>query len=116
MTVYYNAMYMCLYLSSLGYSMFRILYQMLMTVSSFEIVKKLDSNGLDCYALVFGINMFCALGIQTVLTVIVNDTLELSPRPQFIVYSTFFIAPFSFYLLNTLRRFFRHIQTNQTYS
>ena len=78
---------------------------MLMTVSSFEIVKKLDSNGLDCYALVFGINMFCALGIQTVLTVIVNDTLELSPRPQFIVYSTFFIAPFSFYLLNTLRRF-----------
>ena len=83
---------------------------MVMTVASFEIVKQLDSNGLDCYALVFGINMFCALGIQTVLTVIVNDTLELSPRPQFIVYSAFFIAPFSFYLFTILRRFCMHIQ------
>ena len=84
---------------------------MLMTVSSFEIVKKLDSKGLDGYALVFGINMFCALGIQTVLTVIVNDTLQLSPRPQFIVYSSFFIAPFLFYIYNTLRKFCMHIQT-----
>ena len=76
-----------------------------MTVASFEIVKDLDSKNKDCYALVFGINMFCALGIQTLLTVVVNDTLELNPRVQFVVYASFYVVPFLFFLFLLMRNF-----------
>ena len=70
------------------------MYQVLMTIASFEIVKKMSANGLDCYALVFGLNMFFALGTQTVLTGIVNDALGMNPRKQFTVYAIMYSAPF----------------------
>jgi thiamine transporter 2/3 len=64
-------------------------YQTLMTVASFEIVKDLPS---DAYGLVFGLNVFLALGLQTALTFVVNDTLEVEPRPQFVIYSAYFLV------------------------
>ena len=73
-----------------------------MTVASFEIVKELTSRGLDCYALVFGLNMFFALGTQTILTAVVNDVLGLNPRIQFVVYAAFYGVPFLVFSLTLL--------------
>ena len=46
----------------------------MMTVASFEIVKGLTR---DCYAIVFGANTFVALGIQSIMTAILNSALKL---------------------------------------
>ena len=66
-----------------GYVLFRMSYQMMMTVSSFEIAKTLkgDSTGL-----IFGVNTWAALGLQTILTVTVADAagLALTIRNQFV--------------------------------
>lgn len=77
-----------------------------MTVASFEIVKELNSRALDCYALVFGINMFFALGTQTILTAVVNDVLELNPRIQFLVYAAFYIVPLLIFTLLIVRNIY----------
>ena len=72
-----------------GYVLFRMSYQMMMTVSSFEIAKTLkgDSTGL-----IFGVNTWAALGLQTILTVTVADAagLALTIRNQFIVYGSLY--------------------------
>ena len=73
-----------------------------MTIASFEIVRKLSSNGLDCNALVFGLNMFFALGTQTVLTGVVNDALGLNPRTQFVVYSAIYCVPLAVFIPITI--------------
>ena len=43
-----------------------------MTIASFEIVKFLPE---DAFALIFGINTFAAVGIQSLLSLIVNTIL-----------------------------------------
>ena len=101
------------YFFFLGYIIYRVLYQSMMMVASFEIVKELSSNGLDCFALVFGINMFFALGAQTVLTAVVNSVLELTPRTQFLVYSAFYIVPMLFFLLLICRRIYTIVYRNE---
>ena len=77
-----------------------------MTVASFEIVKTLNSYPLNSYALIFGINMFFALGVQTILTVIVNDMLELNPRTQFLVYAGLYLVPLMFFSLLICRNIY----------
>ncbi len=42
------------------------------------------------YAFLFGFNTFMALGLQSILTFIVNTTLQMDIRPQFVVYGAFF--------------------------
>ena len=90
-----------------GYAIYRIMYQVLMTIASFEIVRKLSSNGLDCNALVFGLNMFFALGTQTVLTGVVNDALGLNPRTQFVVYALIHTLPFAVFSSILIYRVYR---------
>ena len=85
------------------------MYQVLMTIASFEIVTKLSSNGLDCYALVFGSNMFFALGTQTLLTGVVNDALGLNPRTQFIVYALIYAVPFALFLMIIGYKMYRRV-------
>ena len=65
----------------MGYIVFRALYQMMITVASFEIASKINQNS---YGLVFGFNTFLALGFQTILTSVVADSigLALPPRSQ----------------------------------
>ena len=74
-----------------GYIVFRALYQMMITVASFEIASNISQNS---YGLVFGFNTFLALGFQTVLTTVVADSvgLALPPKQQFLVYSGFFLV------------------------
>ena len=68
-----------------GYLVFRALYQMMITVASFEVASKISETS---YGLVFGFNTFLALSLQTVLTSTVADSagLALPPATQFQVY------------------------------
>ena len=65
----------------MSYIVFRALYQMMITVASFEIASNINQNS---YGLVFGFNTFLALGFQTILTSIVADSVgfALPPRHQ----------------------------------
>ena len=70
-----------IYLAYVGYVLFRSLYQMMITVASFEIACNISQNS---YGLVFGFNTFLALLFQTILTTIVADSIgfSLPPREQ----------------------------------
>ena len=74
-----------------GYIVFRALYQMMITVASFEIASNISQNS---YGLVFGFNTFLALLFQTILTTVVADSvgLALPPKQQFKVYAGFFLV------------------------
>lgn len=78
-----------------GYYFVRMSYQALMTVAYFEIVKELPK---DSYGLIFGFNTFVALGIQTILTLVVNTILGIEAQPQFKIYAGFYLAICVFYL------------------
>lgn len=71
-----------------NYVIFRVSYQVLITIASYQVAKNLRE---DSYGLVFGINMFMSLLLQTLLTVVVVQVLELSPHTQFIVYGVYFL-------------------------
>lgn len=53
-----------------GYLIFKTVYMLLITIAVFQIAVNLS---VERYALVFGINTFIALVIQTIITVIVVD-------------------------------------------
>uniref|UniRef100_A0A670ZKI4 Solute carrier family 19 member 2 n=1 Tax=Pseudonaja textilis TaxID=8673 RepID=A0A670ZKI4_PSETE len=53
-----------------SYMAFRIVYMLLITIATFQIATNLS---VERYALVFGVNTFIALALQTVLTLIVVD-------------------------------------------
>ena len=74
-----------------GYILFRMSYNMMMTAASFEIARNLNENS---YGLVFGINTWVGLGIQSILTFIVADSagLNLNPRGQFYVYGAYYVT------------------------
>lgn len=58
-----------------GYWGYRALYQMLITVASFEIAANIRD---DSYGLIFGLNTFLALALQTILTATVADSVGLA--------------------------------------
>uniref|UniRef100_A0A8C6X2U2 Solute carrier family 19 member 2 n=1 Tax=Naja naja TaxID=35670 RepID=A0A8C6X2U2_NAJNA len=53
-----------------SYMAFRVVYMLLITIATFQIATNLS---VERYALVFGVNTFIALALQTVLTLIVAD-------------------------------------------
>ena len=61
-----------IWIAYIGYCLVRISYQLLMTIASFEIVKHLPK---DAFALIFGLNTFAAVGVQSLLSIIVNTVL-----------------------------------------
>ena len=87
-----------------GYILFRMSYNMMMTAASFEIAKNLKENS---YGLVFGINTWLGLGIQTILMFTVADSagLNLSLRAQFFVYG-------GYYMITGLLFMAQYIATN----
>ncbi|XP_020796234.2 thiamine transporter 2 [Boleophthalmus pectinirostris] len=72
-----------------GYVVFKCMYMMLITIAMFQIAAGLS---MERYALVFGVNTFSALVLQTILVAVVVDTngLGLSIIPQFIIYASYF--------------------------
>ncbi|XP_073523333.1 thiamine transporter 1 isoform X2 [Phyllobates terribilis] len=71
------------------YVLFRTIYMILITIATFQIAANLS---MECYALVFGVNTFTALVLQTVMTVIVVDSsvLGLDLFTQFKIYAGYF--------------------------
>ncbi|XP_075873632.1 thiamine transporter 1 [Nelusetta ayraudi] len=72
-----------------SYILFRTMYMLLITVATYQIAASLS---MQRYALVFGVNTFAALLLQTVLTVVVVDTagLGLDIFTQFLIYGGYF--------------------------
>lgn len=74
------------------YLVFIMLYQFMVTIASSEVAKHIVE---DTYGLVFGLNTFVALVLQTITTLIVVNGdvgLGLSPRNQFLVYGGYFFV------------------------
>ncbi|XP_036425683.1 thiamine transporter 1 [Colossoma macropomum] len=74
-----------------SYVLFRATYMLLITIATYQIAANLNMRR---YALVFGVNTFIALVLQTLLTVIVVDSagLGLDIFPQFLIYGSYFAA------------------------
>ncbi|KAF6075909.1 solute carrier family 19 member 2 [Phyllostomus discolor] len=72
-----------------SYVVFRIIYMLLITIATFQIASNLS---MERYALVFGVNTFIALALQTLLTLIVVDAsgLGLDITTQFLIYAGYF--------------------------
>ncbi|XP_004576806.2 thiamine transporter 2 [Ochotona princeps] len=84
-----------------GYLIFKSSYMLLITIAVFQIAVNLS---VERYALVFGINTFIALVIQTVMTVIVVDQrgLNLEVDIQFLVYGSYFAVIAGVFLMRSL--------------
>ncbi|KAG7236097.1 hypothetical protein INR49_001378 [Caranx melampygus] len=72
-----------------SYVVFRATYMLLITVATYQIAASLN---MQRYALVFGVNTFIALVLQSVLTVVVVDSagLGLDIFTQFLIYGSYF--------------------------
>ncbi|XP_051874597.1 thiamine transporter 2-like [Pristis pectinata] len=81
-----------------GYVAFKASYFLLITIATFQIAANLS---MERYALLFGINTFTALLLQTILTIIVVDSrgLGLDITTQFLVYGTYFAAIAGLFLI-----------------
>ncbi|KAF2350502.1 Reduced folate carrier [Trinorchestia longiramus] len=66
---------------------YRVSHEFLITVASYQVARMLRS---DTYGLVFGLNMFCALLLQTVLTVFVVEVFQVEIGMQFVVYGVYY--------------------------
>lgn len=72
-----------------SYVLFRATYMLLITVATYQIAASLN---MQRYALVFGVNTFMALLLQSLLTVVVVDSagLGLNVFTQFFIYGSYF--------------------------
>ncbi len=68
-----------IWIAYIGYLLYRPLFQMLITIASFEIARQIKP---DSCGLVFGVNTFFALAFQTILTLVVVEWLKLQPQSQ----------------------------------
>ncbi|KAM9000586.1 thiamine transporter 1 isoform 1-T1 [Sarcophilus harrisii] len=82
-----------------SYVIFRIIYMLLITIATFQIATNLS---MERYALVFGVNTFIALALQTLLTLIVVDAsgLGLDITTQFLIYAGYFALIAVIFLIN----------------
>lgn len=101
LVLYFMATTTDIWVAYLGYLLFRALYQMMITVASFEVARNI---GQDSYGLVFGFNMFLALAFQSALTSTVADSIgfALEPRDQFLVYAGYFLLVGLLFLVTSL--------------
>uniref|UniRef100_A0A4W6D0G7 Solute carrier family 19 member 2 n=1 Tax=Lates calcarifer TaxID=8187 RepID=A0A4W6D0G7_LATCA len=74
-----------------SYILFRATYMLLITVATYQIAASLS---MQRYALVFGVNTFIALLLQSLITVVVVDSagLGLDVFTQFLIYGGYFVA------------------------
>ncbi|XP_026014184.1 thiamine transporter 1 [Astatotilapia calliptera] len=78
-----------IWLSYSFYILFRTTYMLLITVATYQVVASLN---MQRYALVFGVNTFVALLLQSLLTLVVVDSsvLGLKVFTQFFIYGAYF--------------------------
>ncbi|XP_077725189.1 thiamine transporter 2-like [Canis aureus] len=84
-----------------GFLIFKSSYMLLITIAAFQIAVNLS---VERYALVFGINTFIALVIQTVITVAVvdNQGLGLPVSIQFLIYGSYFSVIAGIFLMRSI--------------
>lgn len=88
---------------------FGIIYHTMVTVASFEVAKCISE---DSYGLIFGINIFFALLLQSLLTAIVlNGSLELPIRSQYYIYGGYFVAIAVVYMITGIISMIRHYKS-----
>ncbi|XP_028649133.1 solute carrier family 19 member 3b [Erpetoichthys calabaricus] len=94
MMAFTNSIWLCY----AGYIILRASYMLLITITMFLIADNLSD---ECYALMFGINTFVALLLQTLLTAIVVDesSLGLGIVNQFIIYGSYYTVISVIFLL-----------------
>lgn len=96
-----------------SYIVFRATYMLLITIATYQIAANLS---MQRYALVFGVNTFIALLLQTLLTLVVVDNvgLGLDVFPQFLVYASYFTVIAVVFLLAGLYKLMsrRYSRTN----
>uniref|UniRef100_A0A8R1HNP0 Uncharacterized protein n=1 Tax=Caenorhabditis japonica TaxID=281687 RepID=A0A8R1HNP0_CAEJA len=73
----------------LSYIFYRVIYQLTTTIAQSTLALSLDSR---LFGLLFGINTFVALLLQSLLTSVVIDWAKLAIRPQFEVYSCYHLV------------------------
>ncbi|XP_007893727.1 thiamine transporter 2 isoform X1 [Callorhinchus milii] len=80
------------------YVVFKASYVLLITIATFQIASNMS---MERYALLFGINTFIALALQTILTVIVVDSrgLGLDIITQFLIYGSYFAVIAGMFLI-----------------
>ncbi|KHJ89071.1 reduced folate carrier [Oesophagostomum dentatum] len=85
----------------IGYVAYRVLYQAMMTITQFNLA---DGMEVASYGLVFGLNTFVALVLQSILTFVVASSggLALSIRPQFEVYSGYHFVVAAIFIVSPL--------------
>jgi len=90
-----------LYVSYLGYTLFCTLFAFTITICSSGLAKRLAD---DTFGLIFGINTFVALIMQSALTIVVvsGSVLQLGVIEQFLVYAGFYFAFAGLYGLNVI--------------
>uniref|UniRef100_A0A3P8ZFP1 Solute carrier family 19 member 3a n=1 Tax=Esox lucius TaxID=8010 RepID=A0A3P8ZFP1_ESOLU len=73
------------------YALFKTIYMELITICTFQIARGISR---ERYALVFGVNSFVGIVLQSLLTAIVvnTKTLELTICSQFFIYASYFSA------------------------
>ncbi|XP_037945015.1 thiamine transporter 1 [Teleopsis dalmanni] len=93
-----------IYISYVGFIIFGVLYAFTITVASAEVARYLEE---DSYGLVFGINTFIALLLQTILTIVVvsESGFALSAKGQYTVYGTYFITVGIIYFVSVIVEF-----------
>lgn len=78
-----------IWLAYLMYVLFRTAYTFLITIASLQVAKHVE---MTRFALVFGINMFAALLVSTLLTaVVVDGGLHIPVKTQFVIYGSYFV-------------------------
>ncbi|KAL0269206.1 UNVERIFIED_CONTAM: hypothetical protein PYX00_007013 [Menopon gallinae] len=94
-----------LYFAYAVYIAFGILYHSAITIASSEVAKDIRE---DSYALIFGINTFFALILQTILTAIVVNYLKCVIRTQFQIYGCYLFVTGGVYLVISFYTLFKY--------
>lgn len=94
------------------YVLFRTVYMLLITVATFQIAANLN---MQRYALVFGVNTFVALLLQSLLTLVVVDSagLRLDIYTQFLVYGGYFAFISVVFLIAGLNKLYTRRHSKQ---
>ncbi|CAK9833814.1 Thiamine transporter 2 [Anthophora retusa] len=96
-----------------AYIMFGIIYHTMVTVASFEVAKCISD---DSYGLIFGVNTFFALLLQSVLTAItVNGNLKLDLRSQYFVYGGYFTVIAVLYTIIGILNIVQHCKRGEEF-
>ncbi|XP_059197233.1 thiamine transporter 2-like [Centropristis striata] len=78
-----------IWISYIFFFLFKSVYMQLSTICTFQIAKMLNR---ERYALVLGLNSFVGTVLQSVLTAVVINTLQLTLTSQFLIYASYFVA------------------------